>query len=100
MLSEVSTTTSGRLAPPFTAKSVPFSTAAGEVSADVTWIGGATLQAELTCGAASSTKTGTAGIYLSLHAPAGSCTLSLSEVVQTDAVQSYTIFVTHESVSE
>jgi hypothetical protein len=67
------------------------------VSADITWSGGATLQAQLSCGAASATKTGTAGVYLSLHAPAGSCTLSLSEVVQTDAVQGYTIFVTHES---
>ena len=96
-MSQQSTTSSGRFYPPFTSADFNFVTAPGAVSTDVSWSGSATLRARLTCGSASATKVGANGLYLSLTAPAAeSCTLELSEAVQTSYLISYTVFITTE----
>jgi len=92
-------TASGRLAPPFTSGSVPFSTAAGAVSADVTWSGSDVLTLRLSCGRVTATQRGTSGLFVSLRVAASRCSIVLSEAVPTSTVQSYTVFITRDVVS-
>lgn len=94
---ETSSTTNGRFAPPFTATELHFHTAAGQVTADITWSGTATLQAQLVCGTASASQTGGAGLFVGLTAPAGACSLDLSEALPTDVVVTYTVFLTRQA---
>ncbi|HTX00134.1 MAG TPA: hypothetical protein VMD59_15225 [Acidimicrobiales bacterium] len=66
------------------------------MSADVSWSGTATIRAQLSCGSATTSQTSATGAYLSLSAPAGGCSLDLSETPATSAVISYTVFITRQ----
>jgi hypothetical protein len=98
-VTKVSSTQSGRLSPPFTSASITFRTAAGQASADVSWSGDATLRVDLVCGPASTDQIAANGVFVAVDAPAGTCTLRISEAVETDAVVTYTAFVTHGATS-
>lgn len=90
----------GKLSPPFTSTSVRQRTSAGVVSAVLTWSGTSALQAEISCGGHSQQRTGASGLYLAVHAPAGVCGITISEVQPTaSGVVSYVLALSFEEAS-
>jgi hypothetical protein len=81
----------GNLDDPYTSASYQLSTTGGEVSASATWSGTPTLSLEVTCAGATNTQSGPSGLYVSVDATAGSCTITLAEPAGTEASVSYTL---------
>jgi hypothetical protein len=81
----------GNLDDPYTSASYQLSTTGGEVSASATWSGTPTLSLEVTCAGATNTQSGPSGLYVSVDATAGSCTITLAEPAGTETSVSYTL---------
>lgn len=81
----------GNLDDPYTSASYQLTTTGGEVSATASWAGTPTLSLALTCSGAAQSQTGASGLYVSVDAPAGSCTVTLAEPSGTEATVSYTL---------
>ena len=81
----------GNLDDPYTSASYQLTTTGGEVSATASWAGTPTLSLALTCSGAVQSLTGGSGLYASVDAPAGNCTVTLAEPSGTEATVSYTL---------
>lgn len=81
----------GNLGDPYTSASYQLNTTGGEVSASATWSGTPTLTLQVTCAGATNSQSGPTGLYVSVDAGAGSCTITLSEPTGTGATVSYSL---------
>jgi hypothetical protein len=83
----------GNLGDPYTSASYQLNTTGGEVSASATWSGTPTLNLQVTCAGATNSQGGPTGLYVSVDAGAGSCTIALSEPTGAEASVSYSLTV-------
>jgi hypothetical protein len=81
----------GNLGDPYTSASYQLNTTGGEVSASATWSGTPTLTLQVTCAGATNSQSGPTGLYVSVDAGAGSCTITLSEPTGTETSVSYSL---------
>lgn len=81
----------GNLQDPYVSAQYEVTTVGGMVSGTATWSGTPTLVLTVTCGGASKELSGASGLYVSVDAPAGSCTIALAEPAGIDAAVSYSL---------
>jgi hypothetical protein len=81
----------GNLGDPYTSAAYQLSTTGGEVSSTATWSGTPTLSLEVSCTGATKSLSGSSGLYVSVDAQAGSCTITLAEPTGDEVSVSYTL---------
>ena len=87
----------GNLGDPYTSASYQITTTGGEVSASATWSGTPTLSVNVSCTGAAQTQSGSSGLYVSVDAESGSCTITLAEPAGIEDSVSYSLTTNYPS---
>lgn len=81
----------GNLEDPYVSAQYQVTTTGGMVSGTATWSGTPSLALTVACGGASKQLTGLSGLYVSVDAPAGPCTITLAEPSTVGTSVSYSL---------